>query len=84
MVSGLLFRIGSRYDKYDIVIIDDLYARINHIGWFKTDFTVYRIEDNKVVGGEIMVVQNSELRKAKIREPLTLLDIPKTLRDVAK
>ena len=83
-IAGVLWRFKSGYDNYEVVEIEDEYARIMHMGLFRTEFNVYLIKDNKVVGGSVMSVLNSELRKMKIKQPLALLDIPEELRKIVK
>lgn len=84
IASGILWRFKSGYENNELVNVDGEWARINHIGFLRTDFTVYRWEGEKIIGGDSMTVPNSELRNMKIKQPLPMVDIPKTLRDAVK
>jgi len=80
IVTGVLWRYKSGYENNEIVCIDGEWARINHIGMMRTDFIVYKWDGDMIVGGDSMTVLNSDLRKMKIKQPLPMVDIPKTLR----
>lgn len=83
IVGGLLWKWRSGYDEDDLVKLNGDWARIVHIGLFRSKFYVYVINArDEIVGGYKMSVLNNELRKMTLKEPLNLIDIPKNLRKV--
>lgn len=87
LAYGFTWRIGSGFRKNTIVNLDGEYARISHLGLFKTEFIVYywdKENQKHVVGGESFPVPNFRLRDMNIRIPLPILDLPVELRKVVK
>lgn len=84
VIGGLFWRFRSPYKKYDIVQIDGEWARINYMGWMKTEFNVFtfsKSDPKKINGGSIRQILNVELRRMKIQKPLALVDVAEELRD---
>tara|TARA_S200002703_G_C3792996_1_gene244778 strand:+ start:1604 stop:1996 length:393 start_codon:yes stop_codon:yes gene_type:complete len=75
LVSSLFMFWGSDYDEDDIVWLDGRPARIARIGFFKTTFFIYEVNDGKIIGGSKLVVQNERLSMLKIEKPLPLIDL---------
>jgi hypothetical protein len=75
LVSSLFVFWGSDYDEDDIVWLEGKPARIARIGFFKTTFFIYEVNDGKIIGGSKLVVQNERLSMLKIEKPLPLIDL---------
>lgn len=73
--AALFVFLGSNYDEDDVVYLNGKPARIIRVGFTKTVFFIYQIEDGKIVGGNKLVVQNEQLASFNIEKPLPLLDL---------
>lgn len=83
-IGGVMWRYNSNYEPLEIVRVDGRIARISHLGWLKTEFTVFIFnKHNQVVGGWSLPMLNDELRRTKIEKFMPLVDIPESLRKAA-
>ena len=72
LVHGMVWRRGRRYNENDVVLVDDEYARIVRIGWFFTEFYIYKLNDvQEPITGWSLMVANDKLRDMKIKKPLS-------------
>tara|TARA_A100001201_G_scaffold132265_1_gene118798 strand:+ start:373 stop:714 length:342 start_codon:yes stop_codon:yes gene_type:complete len=68
---------GNDYNEDDIVMVNGRPGRIVRVGWTKTTFFLYTIQNGIVSGGTKLVVQNEKLSSMNIEKPLENLEIPK-------
>lgn len=73
VIQSFIVFFGRDFDQDDVVIVNGRPGRIIRTGVFSTAFFLYTIENEKVVGGNKLVVQNSELKSLRIEKPLQLL-----------
>lgn len=67
---------GNDYNEDDIVIVNGRPGRIIRVGWTKSTFFLYDIENGIISGGTKLVVQNEKLSSMNIEKPLEKLEIP--------
>jgi hypothetical protein len=72
LAGGVVWRFKGGYDNDEIVIVEGEWARIQRIGWLKTDFNVFTWTRGMRMpsGGNIRSILNNELRRIDIRKPL--------------
>lgn len=81
VIAGVLTYLGNDYNMDDVVLFDDLPARIIRVGLYKSIFFIYRIENDPytgkayVSGGYKRVIKNSALKDHNIDKPLENIDI---------
>jgi len=75
LAASLFVFVGGDYKTDDVVFVDGKPARIIRVGFVKTVFFIYDVNEGKIVGGSKLVVQNEWLAKLKIEKPLQQLDL---------
>ena len=74
-IEGLAWKHGRTYSIDDAVVIDKRKGRIIRQSIWTTTFYIYIYSDDNQdvpIGGNILVVSNSELGKLRIEKPLVL------------
>ena len=76
-LAGIAMFIGSNYDENMVCYIHTngtrRPARITKTTLFSTSFYLYEIKNDKVEGGTLLTVPNSELKTLRIERPLDTL-----------
>ena len=76
-LAGIAMFIGSDYDENMVCYIHTngtrRPARITKTTLFSTSFYLYEIKNDKVEGGTLLTVPNSELKTLRIERPLDTL-----------
>jgi hypothetical protein len=76
-LAGIAMFLGSNYDENMVCYIHTngtrRPARITKTTLFSTSFYLYEIKNDKVEGGTLLTVPNSELKTLRIERPLDTL-----------
>ena len=76
-LAGIAMFVGSDYDENMVCYIQTngsrRPARITKTTLFSTSFYLYEIKNDKVEGGTLLTVPNSELKTLRIERPLDTL-----------
>ena len=82
-IAGVIWKVGRKYNENDVVLLDEMPARIVKIGLFNVEFYTYRLnEQGQVLSGFSVMVANDKLREKIIKKPLMNLDLPKELKPI--
>jgi len=75
LAASLFVFWGNDYKTDDVILLNNRPGRIIRVGFVKTVFFLYDVEDGSIIGGNKLVVQNEELAKLRIEKPLPKIDL---------
>lgn len=75
LAASLFVFWGNDYKTDDVILLNNRPGRIIRVGFVKTTFFLYDVENGSITGGTKLVVQNEELAKLQIEKPLPLIDL---------